>query len=62
MPVTEAVRYAQKQWGSARMRLAVSALADLEANLQQHTTRKRLGDLTLERSFLMECSEAYYSF
>lgn len=63
MPVTEAVRYAQKQqWGSARMQLAVSALADLEANLQQHTTRKRLGSLTLERSFLMECSEAYYSF
>lgn len=64
MPVTEAVRYAQKQqqWGSARMQLAVSALADLEANLQQHITRKRLGSLPLERSFLMECSEAYYSF
>lgn len=64
MPVTEAVRYAQKQqqWGSARMQLAVSALADLEANLQQHITRKRLGSLPLERSFLMDCSEAYYSF
>ncbi|MBU5347748.1 hypothetical protein [Paenibacillus lautus] len=64
MPVTEAVRYAQKQqqWGSARKQLAVSALADLEANLQQHITRKRLGSLPLERSFLMDCSEAYYSF
>lgn len=64
MPVTEAVRYAQKQqqWGSARMQLAVSALADLEANLQQHITRMRLGSLPLERSFLMDCSEAYYSF
>ncbi|WP_233354724.1 hypothetical protein [Paenibacillus sp. JZ16] len=64
MPVTEAIRYAQKQqqWGSARMQLAVSALADLEANLQQHITRMRLGSLPLERSFLMDCSEAYYSF
>lgn len=64
MPVTEAVRYAQKQqqWGAVRMQLAVSALADLEANLQQHITRKQLGRLPLERSFLMECSEAYYSF
>jgi hypothetical protein len=64
MPVTEAVRYAQKQqqWGSARMQLAVSALADLEANLQQHITRKRLGSLPLERSFVMNCSEAYYFF
>ncbi|PJN51510.1 hypothetical protein PAEVO_46020 [Paenibacillus sp. GM2FR] len=62
MPVTEAVRYAQKQqqWGSVRMQLAVSALADLEANLQQHITRKRLGSLPLERSYLMNCSEAYY--
>ncbi|MCV4233905.1 hypothetical protein OHJ21_22335 [Virgibacillus sp. LDC1] len=64
MPVTEAVRYAQKQqqWGSVRMQLAVSALADLEANLQQHITRKRLGSLPLERSYLMNCSEAYYFF
>ena len=57
MPVTEAVRYAQKQQrGSVRMQLAVSALADLEANLQQHITRMRLGGLPLERSFLMDCS------
>lgn len=64
MPVTEAVRYAQKQqqWGSVRMQLAVSALTDLEANLQQHITRKRLGSLPLERSYLMNCSEAYYFF
>jgi hypothetical protein len=64
MPVTEAVRYAQKQqqWGSVRMQLAVLALADLEANLQQHITRKRLGSLPLERSYLMNCSEAYYFF
>jgi hypothetical protein len=64
MSVTEAVRYAQKhhQWGSARMQLAVSALADLETNRQQHITRKRLGSLSLERSFLMDCSEAYYFF
>ncbi|MGG3309738.1 hypothetical protein ABER23_20220 [Paenibacillus lautus] len=64
MSVTEAVRYAQKQhqWGSARMQLAVSALADLETNRQQHITRKRLGSLPLERSFLMDCSEAYYFF
>ncbi|MFG1734365.1 hypothetical protein [Paenibacillus sp. 843] len=62
MPVTEAVRYAQKQqqWGSVRMQLAVSALTDLEANLQQHITRERLGSLPLERSYLMNCSEAYY--
>ncbi|MGG3508973.1 hypothetical protein ABES58_26395 [Paenibacillus lautus] len=64
MSVTEAVCYAQKQhqWGSARMQLAVSALADLETNRQQHITRKRLGSLPLERSFLMDCSEAYYFF
>ncbi|MEC0254327.1 hypothetical protein [Paenibacillus lautus] len=64
MPVTEAVRYAQKQqqWGSVRMQLAVSTLTDLEANLQQHITRKRLGSLPLERSYLMNCSEAYYFF
>ncbi|MEF7438836.1 hypothetical protein V4V36_10220 [Paenibacillus lautus] len=64
MPVTEAVRYAQKQqqWGSVRMLLAVSALADLEANQHQHISRKRLGRLPLERSFLMDCSEAYYHF
>ncbi|MEC0309358.1 hypothetical protein P4H67_21575 [Paenibacillus lautus] len=64
MPVTEAVRYAQKQqqWGSVRMQLAVSALTDLEANLQQHITRERLGSLPLERSYLMNCSEAYYFF
>ncbi|AYB46809.1 hypothetical protein [Paenibacillus lautus] len=64
MPVTEAIRYAQKQqqWGSVRMLLAVSALADLEANQHQHISRKRLGRLPLERSFLMDCSEAYYHF
>ncbi|WP_433938140.1 hypothetical protein [Paenibacillus lautus] len=64
MPVTEAIRYARKQqqWGSARMQLAVSALADLEINLHRHITRERLGRLPLERSFLMDCSEAYYHF
>ncbi|EFU43196.1 hypothetical protein PVOR_04403 [Paenibacillus vortex V453] len=64
MPVTEAIRYAQQQqqWGSTRMLLAVSALADLEKNLHQHVTRERLGSLPLERSFLMDCSQAYYFF
>ena len=64
MPVTEAIRYAQKQqqWGSVRMQLAVSALADLEANQHQRMNRKRLGRLPLERPFLMNCSEAYYFF
>ncbi|MHA2855812.1 hypothetical protein ACXZ7E_17575 [Paenibacillus lautus] len=63
MHVMEAIRYVQKQqWGSVRMLLAVSALADLEANQHQHISRKRLGSLPLERSFLMDCSEAYYHF
>ncbi|SMF64978.1 hypothetical protein SAMN05661091_0123 [Paenibacillus uliginis N3/975] len=63
LTVAEAISTVQKQqWGAVRTMLAESALKDLSANLIQCNERQRLGSLPLERSFLIDCSRAYFLF
>lgn len=63
MSVAEALQFTLEQpWGAVRTMLAASALKDLAANLSQCHERQRLGSLPLERSFLMDCSRAYFLF
>lgn len=63
LSLEEALRIVERQeWGALRCRLAASALMDLSLNFQQSHERKRLVSLPLERSFLMECSRAYFWF
>lgn len=49
-------------WGSRRSVLAEAALEDLALHMQRNEERGRFGRIWLERTFLMACSRAYYSF
>lgn len=50
------------EWGIHRTMLAEAALIDLAAHIRRPDERRHLGGIPLERSFLMDCSQAYYTF
>ncbi|WP_052759555.1 hypothetical protein [Paenibacillus sp. DMB20] len=50
------------EWGIHRTMLAEAALTDLAAHIRRRDERRHLGGIPLERSFLMDCSRAYYTF
>lgn len=60
LSIYEGIRFIQNKdetWGAVRKSLAESALVDLSANLKNPSR-----GITLERSFLFNRSQAYFSF
>lgn len=65
LTIPEAIRYIQSRkesWGPIRQALAETALSNLKANLCNPSRRQEPNDRTLERSFLIERSQAYFGF
>ncbi|MCZ8513561.1 hypothetical protein O9H85_14180 [Paenibacillus filicis] len=56
------VQSKNENWGQVRKDLAETALMDLDFQLQNPFKRQKYNNITLERSFLIEHSQAYFSF
>ncbi|MBD2870239.1 hypothetical protein [Paenibacillus arenilitoris] len=65
LSIPDAVLYAQgknEAWGQDRMQLALAALSDLAGTLQSRPSGPRDVDASLERSYMIGLSQAYFSF